>query len=389
MRGVVLLSIFDWWYHSHGHSDIQLARAFSRRMPVLFVNSIGMRFPRPSTATAPLRRIAHKLRRAMRFIRFPGPALNIAVLTPVALPVYSGLCGRLNTTSIEWQVRFFLNKLNITRAIVIVTVPTYAPVGLSLSREALFYNRSDLHSEFAGADHDMVQQREELLFLQADAVLFANEHLFRAEKNKIARRAVLIGHGVDADLFTPAGSIAPELSDLPRPCVGFFGDLRDRAVDFNLIATVARLCPSIHFVLGGTQLDDLDQLRGLPNLRILPSCPHDEMPARWRALDAAILPYRRTAWQEASEPIKLNEILATGLNAIGTPLPAFAQHPGSVVVAEGAESFAAALQKVIASSGLNDLATREARRAAVSLNSWESIVDKIDQLSRSCAATVK
>jgi glycosyltransferase involved in cell wall biosynthesis len=385
MRGVVILSIFDWWYHSHGHSDMQLARTFSRRMPVLFVNSIGMRLPRRSTATAPMRRIARKLGSTARLLKFVDPALNIAVLTPVALPIYSGIWGTLNTASVEWQIRFFLKKLDISNPIVIVTVPTYAPVGFNLRREALFYNRSDLHSEFAGVDQGMVRKCEELLFLGADAILFANEQLFRSEKDKIARRAVLIGHGVDADLFTPAGSIAPELSDLPRPRVGFFGELRDRAVDFNLIASVARLCPSIQFVLGGTQLDNLSQLRELPNIRILPSCPHHQMPARWRALDAAILPYKRTAWQEASEPIKLNEILAMGLNAIGTPLPALTRHPGSVEVAEGAESFAAAIRKVVALSGLNDLATREARRAAVSLTSWESIVDRIDQLSRSCA----
>jgi glycosyltransferase involved in cell wall biosynthesis len=353
MRGIVILSIFDWWYHSHGHSDMQLARAFSRRMPVLFVNSISMRLPQRSTATAPMRRIARKLGSAARLLKIVDPALNIAVLTPVALPIYSGLWGTLNTASVEWQLRYFLKKLNISSPIVMVTVPTYAPVGL------------------------------ELLFLGADAVLFANEQLFQSEKDKIARRAVLIGHGIDADLFTPAGSIAPELSDLPRPRVGFFGELRDRGIDFDLIASVARLFPSIQFVLGGTQLDNLSQLRELPNIRILPSCAHHQMPARWRALDAAILPYKRTAWMEASEPIKLNEILAMGLNAIGTPLPAFTRHPGSVEVAEGAVSFAAAIRKVIALSGLNDLATREARRAAISLNSWESIVDRIDQLSRS------
>ena len=107
MRGVVILSIFDWWYHSHGHSDMQLALAFSRRMPVLFVNSIGMRFPRPRTATAPMRRIARKLRSATRLLKFAGPSLNIAVLTPVGLPIYSGSLGRFNAASIQSQIRIF------------------------------------------------------------------------------------------------------------------------------------------------------------------------------------------------------------------------------------------------------------------------------------------
>jgi hypothetical protein len=77
MQGVIFLSIFDWWYHSHGHSDIQLARAFARRMPVLFVNSIGMRLPRPGTATSPWRRIGRKIRSSARLLNYPEPGLDL------------------------------------------------------------------------------------------------------------------------------------------------------------------------------------------------------------------------------------------------------------------------------------------------------------------------
>jgi hypothetical protein len=109
MRGVVILSIFDWWYHLHGHSDIQLARAFSTRMPVLFVNSIGMRFPRRGTTTSPARRIVRKVRSAARALKVPEPTTrSLAVGTPVALPIYSGVFGRLNSSLVEYQIRRFL-----------------------------------------------------------------------------------------------------------------------------------------------------------------------------------------------------------------------------------------------------------------------------------------
>ena len=38
-KGVIFFSIFDWWYHSHGHSDFQLALAMAESQDVLFVNS--------------------------------------------------------------------------------------------------------------------------------------------------------------------------------------------------------------------------------------------------------------------------------------------------------------------------------------------------------------
>jgi hypothetical protein len=386
MRGIVFLSIFDWWYHPHGHSDMQLARAFSKGMPVLFVNSIGMRFPRPGTSTSPVRRIARKIQSTTHLMKVVDPTRRVGVATPVALPLYSGLLGDLNMSFVEWQVRQFIAKLNISKPIVIVTAPTYAQVGLSLPREALFYNRSDRHSEFEGANKKMVERFEKMLFREADVVLYAGEHLFRAEKEKVSGRAVLIGHGVDETLFTPSGPLASEMENIPRPRVGFFGDLRERSVNFSLIASVARLCPEIQFVLGGPQLDNLAELRQLTNVWILGPCPHHQMPARWRALDAAILPYKRTAWQDASEPIKLKEILATGLASVGTPLPAFTRHPVTMEIAEDTGAFVACLRKVLAISEGNETELREARRrAAGALSSWESIADSIDRLSQSMA----
>jgi glycosyltransferase involved in cell wall biosynthesis len=228
----------------------------------------------------------------------------------------------------------------------------------------------------------MVKQFEHILFRQSDFVLYANQQLFDAEKDKVAGRSVLIGHGVDTELFSPVGPVAPEVANIPRPRVGFFGDLSEWMVNFELLASIARRCPTIHFVLGGPQLDYVAAFEQLRNVHVLPPCPHQEMPARWRAMDAAILPYQRTAWQEASEPIKLNEILAMGIPAIGTRIPAFSRHSDSIRIAETPEDFADALWRVLATSDGNDTNRRQARRATVSLNSWESIADSIDHMSK-------
>jgi glycosyltransferase involved in cell wall biosynthesis len=385
--GVVILSGNDWWYHSHGFSDIQLARAFARRLPVLFVNSIGMRFPRQRSASAPLGRIARKFRSAAHRLQFPDRALpRLAVSTPASIPAYSGLVGELNSSMVSWQISRFCAKANISDPIVIASIPTYAKVALSLRRTALFYKRSDFHSAFVGVDTRLIGELEETLFQHADAVLYANEYLFKAEQRR-TKKGILIGHGVDRSLFQPEGLAAADLKDLPRPRVGFFGELRDRCIDFELIAAAAHLLPSIQFVLGGTQFEDLGELRTLSNVRVLPACAHYQVPERWRAVDVAILPYRKNAYSLAVEPVKLNEILAMGLRAVGTSIPALEQHPGTVEIADGPEAFATALHRLLTEEAGTDAKMREFRRATLNLRTWESVADQIEGILRRTVST--
>lgn len=382
MRGVVCLSIFDWWCHSHGHSDFQLARALARRMPVLFVNSIGMRAPHPGRVTSPMRRIARKVLSTIRFMKFADRASSLTVLTPVSAPIYGGPIEFLIRKLLAFQVSTVCRALGLDRPIIIVTLPTFARLAFCLNSERVLYYRSDRHSAFEGVDEDLVRASEKLLFERAHAVLYSSQTLFDDERASLDGRALLVGHGLDATLFSPDGPAAPELRGLPRPRVGFFGDLRSRSLDFDLIAGTAKLCPSIQFVLGGEQLDDLGVLRTLANVHILPPCPHERMPGRWRALDAAILPYRRSAWQDASEPIKLNEIIATGLPAVGTALPAFTRRAGEIDVAEGPEAFAAALCRILASPD----AGRGGRRGQ-GMTTWDAIAERIIGLSGESPAT--
>jgi hypothetical protein len=73
----------------------------------------------------------------------------------------------------------------------------------------------------------------------------------------------------------------------------------------------------------------------------------------------------------------LNEVLAMGLPAVGTPLPALLRHSGSIEIAQDACSFADAVHRVVAGSR-----TTGARRAVPNLPTWDSIAARIVDLSR-------
>ena len=59
--GVICFGGEDWWYHNRGHYDIRMMRQLSKHVPVLYVNSLGMRAPDPREGAMFFRRILRKL----------------------------------------------------------------------------------------------------------------------------------------------------------------------------------------------------------------------------------------------------------------------------------------------------------------------------------------
>src|SRR5215470_16759658 len=68
--GVVCFGGADWWYHNRSHYDLQMMRELSQRMPVLYVNSLGVRVPRISEGSMFVKRMLRKLKSLTRgFVR--------------------------------------------------------------------------------------------------------------------------------------------------------------------------------------------------------------------------------------------------------------------------------------------------------------------------------
>jgi glycosyltransferase involved in cell wall biosynthesis len=273
-----------------------------------------------------------------------------------------------------------MQQARVRDPLIFVTVPTFANVALSLKRSGLVYLRSDLHSAYPGANGDLLRRCEERLFSHADLILYSNVQLFRTEKGRLGDRAHYIGHGVDVAEFTAKGPPAPELAKVLRPLVGFFGELRERSVDFDLIGAVADLCPEIQFVLGGIQLDDISRLASRPNIHVVGVCPHEEMPARWRSLDLAILPYKHNSWLEVSEPVKLGEILATGIKAVGTPLASLKAHPNEVLTADTPDQFAKAIKRALKRPSQGGVRAQYSVKRPSELRTWSDIADEVSRL---------
>jgi hypothetical protein len=67
--GVLWFGNVDWWYHNRGHSSVRMSIRLARRVPTVYVNSIGMRMPVPGQTEVAWKRYARKLKSLTKGLR--------------------------------------------------------------------------------------------------------------------------------------------------------------------------------------------------------------------------------------------------------------------------------------------------------------------------------
>ncbi|TVQ58848.1 MAG: glycosyltransferase [Phycisphaerales bacterium] len=346
--GVICFGGVDWWYHNRGHYDLQMMRELSARVPVLYVNSIGMRFPKVGEGAMFLKRIKRKLKSVRR-----GAVTvreGFVVYSPLSIP--GGRARKLSRRLLAWQVRRAARRMGVRRPLVWVACPPAAEVVDALRPVGLVYQRTDRFESFHGVDPVRISGFDRDMKSRADVTLYCS-HLLMEEEASQCRNAVFVDHGVDADRFESAGvgaSPAPEdVSTLPRPRAGFVGGIDAHTFDPPLFVEVAKSLPEVTFVLvGACSLPE--GWCGLPNVRMLGQRPYDEVAGYMAACDVLIMPWNRSPWIEACNPVKLKEYLAVGRPVVTTRFHELGWYEGLVRVAHDAESFAAEIRAALAST---------------------------------------
>lgn len=340
--GVVCFGGVDWWYHNRGHYDLQMMREFARELPVLYVNSIGMRTPTPREGAMFARRVARKTRSWLR--GRVQVERNFSVASPVSWP---GGGAQANSALLAAQVRRAALASGMRRPLVWVACPAAADAALRLSSAGLVFQRTDRFEAFHGVDAQRVERDVATLLERADLTLYCSRTLQASER---ARRALFVDHGVDARRFSAAGESdapAPEdLKGLRRPLVGFVGGIDAHTFDDALFRRVVELTPQADFALvGGCSLPS--ERISAPNVRHVGRKPFEQVARYMAACDVLIMPWRDNDWIRACNPIKLKEYLAVGRPIVSTPFDELSSYAGLVRVARGAEAFADELRSAL------------------------------------------
>jgi glycosyltransferase involved in cell wall biosynthesis len=381
-RPVVLFAGQDWWFHGRAHADFQVVKELARTRPALIVNSIGMRFPTPGKTDAIVRRIVRKLKSTTRFLQRPLPWLpGLSVLTPVSVPLYR---WRLTRRAMAWvvarQVRLACRRVGIRDPWVIAVVPTSIDVIERLGWRDVVYYRADDHAAAIDVDHDLVRRMEDRLIARSAYVFYASPTLLLREADRVGDKGMFLDHGVELEHFRPEPDAlaAPDVSAIPHPRIGFFGQIERESVDVALLERLAIELPEAQLVLIGRAAADLSGLPVLPNVHLLGWRDYEELPAAARGFDVAICPMPRSEWITSANPIKAKEYLALGLPVVGTRIPTLERYDDVMVLAFDADEFVDGVRKALDGSAPG---TPAERRAAVMDSGWEARAAQLAEVS--------
>lgn len=174
--------------------------------------------------------------------------------------------------------------------------------------------------------------------------------------------------------------VPPELQGLPRPILGYAGNLYASKIDTQLVNDTATAKPHWTFVFVGESFDDaggtLARMAALPNVRVLGSRPFEEVPAYVGAFDVAIHPQRRDPRGREFNfyALKVFDALAMGRAIVLTPKSSLRRLSPHASYAEDVDSFNMLIESALAAG--NGPVIARARRDAVAGESWTRKVEE-------------
>ena len=361
------------WTAENRTSSHHIAERLAKRIPLLYVDSPGLRAP-----TASRRDMRKAIRKIVGAFRAPvsiGPRMwhisapQIPFRGLPLINLLNRLVGRLLVTRA-------VRRLGFRELISWFVVPHAGPVAGSFGEQLIVYYCIDDYAALPGVDSDEVTRMDEDLTRRADQAFVASTTLIESKK-RINPRTRHSPHGVDVELFArasdPSYTMAEGALGLRHPVIGFFG-LIEAWIDLDLIAYLAESRPQWTFLMIGRVAVNAAVLEKLPNVVFTGPKPYRTL-ARWaRAFDVAIMPYKRTRQVLNSNPLKLREYLATGKPVVAVPISETANFIDFVRLAGKPQEFLAAIEDALASDSPADA---QRRMDAVADMSWDARVDEV------------
>jgi glycosyltransferase involved in cell wall biosynthesis len=363
----------DWWYH-HPHSKAHLMRKFARAgNKVIFVNSISMGLPALAHKDL-LPRIKRKLGSYSKLARQTEE--GITVVSPASLPFFGTAAARkVNRRLLRAQIGKLARSRGLTKPILWIAIPTAAEMIGEFDEAAVVYQVSDKYDANTmdhATDPALIRRLHEHAIDAADLVFYSGRKLFN-EATRGCERSHLLEQGVDYEHWRRVSegtvAIAPEVANIPRPRIGYFGAIEPWLVDQELIKRAARERPEWHWIFIGNKSRGLE-IEDLPNTHFLPPVAYAELPTFAAGFDVCVLPWEtEQSFTSYGSAIKVREYLATGKPVVIAPLPEYEPMGDVLRIARSRDQFLLLVEEALSESD-SEAASR--RQAAVASGTWDA-----------------
>jgi len=318
------------WDIPIGSNAIDIAKEMAVENRVLYVNSpldqMTLLRNKPTTETQHRLDVLKKQKEPLRKISdslwvmdFPFSIWSVNKLPD---GIIFDFFNKLNNKKIFNYVRKVAEKLNFKNPIHFIDNDIYRSF---YSKEILkpvlsvYYRRDNLLAIDFWKKH--APRLEPILIAKSDLVV-ANSPQLAAFARQFNSRSFDVGQGVDLSAYdlslefkTPA-----EFDSIPKPRIGYIGDITSLRLDADLIYELAKSKPDYSFVMIG-RVDKLfasHAMNTLKNVYFLGSVAKNMVPTYMSALQVCLNPQLLNELTIGNYPRKVDEYLALGKPVIAT-----------------------------------------------------------------------
>ncbi|MCK4548996.1 MAG: glycosyltransferase, partial [Candidatus Krumholzibacteria bacterium] len=257
----------------------------------------------------------------------------------------------------------------------------YATILPLLSRKLMLYDCNDDPLSFPNVP-GWVSGCFGRVARDADIVTAVSAGLVERLKEAGAEDAVLLGNGVDYEMFqrSAAAGIPGDMENLGRPVIGYAGAIA-QWFDFELVETIAKRFPGASIALIGPVFREVEWgARRLAeerrNVVFLGEKNYDDLGAYLSSMDVCIIPLEANELRRLADPNKLYEYAAVGRPIVTMAYSDYVTSlDGLVYVARSRGEFVDKVEEALG-KGDDSEALREFARA----RSWQSRADEMTRL---------
>ncbi|HEV2117523.1 MAG TPA: glycosyltransferase [Terriglobales bacterium] len=221
---------------------------------------------------------------------------------------------------------------------------------------------------------------EEAALIRRAQQVFIHSVAMMRKKGGLNPNTDLLPNGVDFESYVTPAAEPEDLARIPRPCIGYTGNLK-RMVDWELLLQLTARHPQWSFVFVGpaarhaTIRVPLGTLAQRPNVHFLGPKNVNALCAYPQHFDVAIMPYCVDAYTNYIYPLKLHEYLASGKPVVGSPIATLQSFRDVVCVARGIGEWSEALTCALAPPQ-NSREARARRQAVARSHDWEILAQR-------------
>lgn len=228
---------------------------------------------------------------------------------------------RLNEFLIVKRIKSTLKKIKQSDYLFINSFNFHYPgVGKKLDAKMLVYHCVD--PLIVKYDRRHGRESEDQIVKDSQLVVCTSKQLYK-EKLKQNKDTFFIPNAADiahsSSALDPNLQIYPALIDIPKPVVGYFGNI-ERRIDFAFLQEVIRNNPDKSFVFAGPVSGEYipADFKKNSNVYFIGRIPYKDMPAVLKGFDVTIIPFKKDEVSATIFPLKLFEYLGAGKPVVAT-----------------------------------------------------------------------